>query len=90
MTLKELKEKIDKMYEKYGEEKKQNIYVNLNLDYEVDDTIIFYDKNHKIYPINPIENGYIDGEEIADVSEMYDGDGNFIGICLSNYIMEEK
>lgn len=82
MKLKEFKEKIDLMYEKYGD---VDIVIDMRLDDEAN--ISFQDENgNYFYPIDRIK--YIMSEDIKDISETYRSDGvNDLvdGICISNY-----
>lgn len=76
MNLKELKERIDEMYNKYGD---VAVVVDLAQDDTIDDTICLND------------DGNISTENIQDVTELKDYKGEEVtGICLSNYVMEDN
>lgn len=76
MNLKELKSRIDEMSNKYGD---IAVMVDIIQDDLIDDTIYIS------------ENGNISTENIQDVTELKDYNGNNItGICLSNYIMKDN
>lgn len=76
MNLKELKERIDEMYNKYGD---VAVVVDLVQDDIIDDTICLND------------DGNISTENIQDVTELKDYKGEDVtGICLSNYVMEDN
>lgn len=76
MNLKELKERIDKMYNKYGD---IAVVVDLVSNEDIDDTICLN------------EGGSISTENIQDVTELKDYKGEeVVGICLSNYVMEDN
>lgn len=76
MNLKELKERIDKMYNKYGD---IAVVVDLVSNEDIDDTICLN------------EGGSISTENIQDITELKDYKGEeVVGICLSNYVMEDN
>lgn len=77
MKLEEFKKEIDTMYNKYGGNIDVTIDITANED--EDDTICKNELNH------------IWTESIKDITEVKDYLGeNVTGICLSNYIMEDK
>ena len=76
MNLKELKERIDKMYNKYGD---IAVVVDLVSNEDIDDTICLN------------EGGSKSTENIQDITELKDYKGEeVVGICLSNYVMEDN
>lgn len=70
MTLKEFKDKIDDMYNKYG---------------DVGEVCIGLKKDDLFETLN----SYFT-DNILDITETYDTNNKVNGICISNYIMEER
>lgn len=76
MNLKELKEKIDEMYEKHGGE--IDVVVCLTTDEGLDDTVFITD------------NEDVTTENIVEITETLEyPTGRVNGICLCNYIMDK-
>lgn len=76
MNLKELKEKIDEMYNKYGD---VVVTVDISKDEELDDCVC------------ETESYTLFTDNIQDVTELKDSNGEEVtGICISNYIMEDN
>lgn len=93
MKLEELKNKINEMYDKYGD-------IEVIFEFKTGGNYFYSFYNEKNEPVSVIDDKYyLDEtfdtlliEEILDIQETYDGEdvtlSNVTGICLSNYIQE--
>lgn len=77
MQLKEFKDIIDTMFNKYGD---IDIVIDLTTNNDIDDTLY-----------KDTETGNIYTEQVLDISEVKDNVGNEVeGICISNYKMKNN
>lgn len=77
MKLGELLERLDKMYKLYGD---IDVMIDLSQDNNLDDTIYIDTDTKNIWT-----------ESVKDITEVKDDNGDEItGICISNYVMEDK
>ena len=74
MKLKEFKDKINEFYKKNGD---IDVCIDLSVDTKVDSDIV--NKDNKVYT-----------EIVLDITETTNYLGEVNGICISNYIMEDK
>lgn len=74
MKLKEFKDKINEFYKKNGD---IDVCIDLSIDTKVDSDIV--NKDNKVYT-----------ENVLDITETTNYLGEVNGICISNYIMEDK
>lgn len=74
MKLKEFKNKINEFYKKNGD---IDVCIDLSVDTKVDSDIV--NKDNKVYT-----------ENVLDITETTNYLGEVNGICISNYIMEDK
>ena len=77
MQLKEFKDIIDTMFNKYGD---IDIVIDLTMNNDIDDTLY-----------KDTETGNIYTEQVLDISEVKDNVGNEVeGVCISNYKMKNN